>query len=62
MGFSDLFRYRSIRWTSISAALILFGIQVMYYSSQLNGNSVGFTRTVNQVIFGMSEMTGYLMV
>lgn len=55
-----MFRYGSIRWTSISAAMIFFGIQIMYYSSQLNQNTVGFTPIINQVIFGISEMFGYL--
>lgn len=55
-----MFRYRSIRWTSISASIILFGIQIMYYSSQLNQGTVGFSKTINQIIFGVSEMIGYL--
>lgn len=60
LGFFDLFKYKSIRWTSISAAMIFFGIQSIYYSSTLNSNSVGFTKTINQVIFGISETLGYL--
>jgi len=60
LGLFDLFKYSSIRWTSISAAMILFGVQSIYYSSQLNSNSVGFAKTINQIIFGISEMIGYL--
>jgi hypothetical protein len=61
LGFFDLFKYPSIRWTSISAAMILFGIQAMYYSSQLNQSSVGFTKTINQIVFGASEACGYIV-
>lgn len=46
--------------TSISAAMIFFGIQVIYYSSTLNESSVGFTKTINQIIFGISETLGYI--
>jgi len=34
--------------------MIFFGIQAMYYSSQLNENSVGFEKTINQIVFGVS--------
>lgn len=59
LGVPDLFKYKSIRWTSISAAMILFGVQAIYYSSSLNSSSVGFAQTINQIIFGVGEMIGY---
>jgi len=36
LGFPDLFRYKSIRMTSIAIAMIFFGVQVIYYSSALS--------------------------
>ena len=47
--------------TSISIAMIFFGVQVIYYSSALSENTIGFTDTVNQIVFGVSEATGYLV-
>lgn len=49
----DLFKFKSIRWTSISGAIIFFGIQAMYYSSTLNQSSVGFSKLTNQIMFGI---------
>jgi hypothetical protein len=40
--------------------MIFFGIQAIYYSSTLNESSVGFTKTINQIVFGISETLGYL--
>lgn len=34
--------------------MIFFGIQSVYYSSTLNEDTVGFTRTINQIVFGIS--------
>ena len=50
----DLFRYKSLRWISISTGIIFFGIQTIYYSTTLNLGQVGFSKTINQVIFGVS--------
>jgi hypothetical protein len=36
------------------------GIQTIYYSTTLNLGDVGFSKTINQVIFGVSEMFGYV--
>ena len=49
-----------MRWTSISGAIVLFGIQAMYYSSNLNQSSVGFSKLTNQILFGIGEMIGYI--
>jgi hypothetical protein len=57
---TDLFRYKSLRWISISTGIIFFGIQTIYYSTTLNLGQVGFSKTINQVIFGVSEMLGYI--
>jgi hypothetical protein len=32
----------------------------MYYSSQLDTADVGFTKVTNQIVFGISEMAGYI--
>lgn len=34
--------------------MIFFAIQAIYYSSTLNESSVGFTKTINQIVFGIS--------
>ena len=36
------------------------GIQTIYYSTTLNLGDVGFSKTINQIIFGVSEMFGYV--
>jgi hypothetical protein len=56
----DLFRYKSLRWISISTGFIFLGIQTIYYSTTLNLGDLGFNKTVNQVIFGVSEFFGYI--
>ncbi len=60
MGVKDLFKYKSLRWISIATGFIFLGIQTIYYSTTLNLGDVGFSKTVNQVIFGVSEMFGYI--
>ncbi len=60
LGFLDLFKFKSVRWTSISGAIVFFGIQAMYYSSTLNQSSVGFSKLTNQILFGVGEMIGYI--
>lgn len=60
VGVLDLFRYPSLRWISISTGIIFLGIQTIYYSTTLNLGDVGFSKTINQVIFGVSEMMGYI--
>jgi hypothetical protein len=42
--------------------MIYFGLQNIYYASSLNAGSIGFSQTINQVIFGMSELLGYVSV
>jgi hypothetical protein len=61
LGFTDLFRYKSIRLTSIAAGMIFFGVQVIYYSSVLGVDTIGFSKNMNQVVFGVSEMAGYVV-
>lgn len=60
VGIKDLFKYKSLRWISISTGFIFMGIQTIYYSTTLNLGDVGFSKTINQVIFGVSEMFGYI--
>ena len=40
--------------------MVFFGIQVIYYSTILNLDNIGFSKTINQIIFGLSEIAGYL--
>lgn len=40
--------------TSISAGIIFFGVQVIYYSSVLGVDTIGFSKNINQVVFGVS--------
>lgn len=56
----DLFKYKSLRWISISSGMIFLGIQTIYYSTSLNLGSAGFSKTINQEIIGVSEMSGYI--
>lgn len=56
----DLFKYKSLRWISVATGFIFMGIQTIYYSTTLNLGDVGFSKTINQVIFGVSEMMGYI--
>ena len=56
----DLFRYKSLRWISISAGLVFLAIQVIYYGTILNLEKVGFNKLVNQQIIGISEGFGFV--
>ncbi len=60
VGVKDLFKYKSLRWISIATGFIFLGIQTIYYSTTLSLGDVGFSKTINQVIFGVSEMFGYI--
>jgi hypothetical protein len=44
----DLFKYKSLRTTTICTGFIFLGIQAIYYSTLLNLNHIGFGKIINQ--------------
>lgn len=57
---SDLFKYTSLRWTTIASGLVFMAIQVMYYGTVLNLNNIGYSKLINQEMIGISEAFGYI--
>lgn len=56
----DLFKFKSLRIISISTGIGFMAIQVLYYGTLLNLDSLGFSKVINQEIVGISELIGYL--
>lgn len=56
----DLFRYKSLRWKAVGSGIVFLGIQIVYYSTSLNLDSVGLNLYVNQAVVGVSEGLGYV--
>ncbi len=57
---TNILPYKSLSWISISTEIIFFGIQTTYYSTTLNFEQVGFSKTIHQVIFGDRQILGYI--
>lgn len=57
---ADLFRYPSLRWKTIAGGVVFLGIQVIYYCTSFNLDTVGYDKLTNQEIIGISEGLGYI--
>lgn len=56
----DLLKYKSLRWATIGGGFVFLSIQVIYYTTLLNLDNIGYTKFVNQQIVGLSEGFGYV--
>lgn len=56
----DLLKYGSLRWPAIGGGFVFLAIQVIYYTTLLNLDNIGYTKLVNQQIVGLSEACGYI--
>lgn len=50
----DLLKYGSLRWPAIGGGFVFLAIQVIYYTTLLNLDNIGYTKFVNQQIVGLS--------
>ena len=58
----DLFRFGSLRMVALCTGAGFLAIQVIYYSTLLSLDGLGFSKLINQEILGVSEFIGYLAV
>ena len=47
-----------MRWITISTGFVFLATQVIYYGVTLDLGSIGYSKTVNQEIVGVSEIVG----
>lgn len=55
----DLFKYRSLRWTTLAVGIIFLASQIIYMGTLFSLLQIGYTKLVSQQMIGVSEGVGY---